>query len=1450
MNASFNSILNKWFVDILKNVDESSQTKQRHKKVMVSRNMESVALRQPITDVTFTYSQNRYPNANPESVVAQVLGGSKGEGITRYCMVDSARATLMLKARQKIFFVPRPSTEKDSAGYDVMIADFKDSFYSPVKFDAFLRRLGSNRNYQKWTQVYSDGVSEKLKQEQLDFLIKVYIPPSMRGYLQNTPSVDMWKLIELIRDSDLRNELLKDLPNTPEARAEMDKFLNNRVASFGADLAEELKLELQHYFPNADLQQTSNMDKCLLTLFYNIKKALSMVKDAPNQGPFNITKLRLLKGINRTKCNPQYKSLVRTERSKIAARRAVHMYSSGLKLITKGINGGNTRHVMHGYSMIYNIESEEYKQSQVSASRRRNKTEFSLKQSCPLFAPDQNTDLIEEYPCDSFRLKECAASAVLLMYMELMDYMVSPAPPLLLKRQMRVTAAYVHPGTYEVEDYDVNTYNAWPDHKRAAFRKEYQQFLLNYMNVGFTITDKFGPHGMPLLNLDSWGKSDLGVVPNPFRVREDTFLFKYFGSFRLEYNRLGIGQVARNLWLLHTVKQDYDPKYAGEFVKHSDFYTSESDFPRPVFDINFYDPEKAGAEDNHMFSNLYFNVSSICPYAAITGPIIASARRTYLNKISMKRWVKLSFGHILTSGSDFYPSREHLKGCMNSTTISREAEVCLNIHRNFRSRTHPLQMPFRCSDGDITEPMAVGMYYDESPGTQLYRPIFDLDESVYRYHKQGIEYNKSGWEYWLAKKDPIFMRDQATQYMTGYSSTDGVATVVSRTLVTPPPPLFNRFLHPVLQEEVPIRELLKDTNECEDLYREWESTSNTEKLVQKKCLSLPHWVNTNRLSSKEDHAFPYPIDTLAGHIDSRNVTFYPCGKSQNEDDEGGPPFSQVRTSIYVIFPKDDVFWDLRSALVLFMKNKTLARLVSDTGKALRDKTPKNLDADVMRIIEEQRKDDMTELDFAQAVPLPEEWQFGEGTGEGMSTFELEDVKVPAAEEVTGLGQRSETQTWFYIAPSSMQITRELGEMHIGEEGQRHTEKMRTVVQNQSVGSDNPPALSINISPNVKVGKCKVEFGKIPRSGSGKDQVLTSADQKTLYLWGANKKNYHLHPRFWKGGEFVGGDLGGDGLGQGHAHVNYVGVITTCSEPDLLSSIALNDKVFAWISKQCASRFHLVVPTYKPVGSQEDTYGLACLGAINSTTEYAWVRLQKNIVDHILAMDPRVAETKFAYTMYNKSEKKSMNLNKVQKMLEKEKNKLTNYYNTPSDHSALALNKFYRKGKDESLRLPDGFEIYYTGKSSTGYGIRTTQEISKEDYADKDGRIGYYSGKVLTVAEFNTKYGKKITESGEDQDNQHYAERYVFRMGENGQYIDAAQPQNKSWARFINAPHSTQEPNVKFYLNKEKNKPKPQNKWIEVRLLDDLAKHTPLMAKYDPVGDTDSGGGIKQLEIIK
>jgi hypothetical protein len=945
--SNFSQGLNRWLTDILSEVGTADQKKQRKTKTFINRKNKKAEYRN-ITDITFTRNQDKYPNTSIPLVVKDVLGNN----LDTQCFVDTKKIDTMLENRAAALFKLGDYSDRASiVQYEVLIDDFKRSFNSTEKavYDNFLTRLLDEKSsYRKFFPDYKAlNVKKDLKDAQLRFLAKAYVPSQIWVNLKESFSNkydDLFRIIQLIRDTQLRKNLEESLPKTAKSTQVINQFLNNRLSGLGAEVSQELQAELAVYFPEVNMNTESNINKCVMSLFLNIKKALS----ARKQGPKNLKRIVMPQGLDRRNLPPEWAALVRPERAKVALRHAIHSYTSGLNLIAKGISENNSSYLVRGYSFIFNIRSREFERhvNETTTTRSKKRT---LAQSCPLY--DMNSELTDEFTCDEFRRRTCAASALLIAYFEIMDTLVSPSPPLITRQNMQVREFYVNPHKIDesrLELYDVRIFSDWSSDKKRAFLKAYERFVARYRNVGFVTTDQVGPHGMRLLNLLDWGKPDQAVVANPFRVREDTFIFKYFGSFRLEFNRCSIGEVSRSIWKQHQISYNYDPDYCSDFIKYANKesqYGKNSRFPRPIFDINHYAP----SDRSDVGSPLYFNVSSF----EVNGPQPACARRDYLNKMNMKSWVEIledkAEGSISPSLQVLKEGKFLAPTYTKNVTMSREANAMLDVHENFRTISNPFRMPLIDAKGEGVQ-FPTCFAYDIDPTIDpnyrkylLYRPIVSRESKTsgsvtYTYGKQGIERNPSGWVYWRNTNGAVFSRDPLSTYQTNLNSPNQV----DRMYTEPPPALFNRLNDPVTNVPIPLQFFQQvahvgdteawpeynddEKDDCRNFYANF-LTQSLKNMM--KCLKgLPSWFVTNFTDLTIDIAYPYPLLTDSGDLDA-NVL--PIGYS----DDGSPPFRLVPSSIYVLVPnRKNNFWDLRNSLVYLLSDQRLFASVEKAQSSL------------------------------------------------------------------------------------------------------------------------------------------------------------------------------------------------------------------------------------------------------------------------------------------------------------------------------------------------------------------------------------------------------------------------------------------------------------------------------------------------------------------------------------
>lgn len=891
--STFQVILGEWLREITTDIERKEKTVQRHKKISTDHKSDTVKNRERC-DVTLTYEQSIYQNVSPQGTVGDILQNKTD--IMSYCMQSNLDMSGLIQQRIEVYFRPRPIIKgKEQTIYDNMISDFKNSFWSKTDFSNFLKRLPKYKVQSDYVNINTDNM-EHLYEEQLQFLWDSLLPPQLQlDKLRNKKikDDDLWEIIDLLHDNRLKDKLEQVVPEN--LQPVVDQLLKNRLSRFSGTFDLEICSALRKEYPLLNIDQESNSNKCLMVLLFNIRKTLNLSQSVQSSG--DIRKLKIPVGINRTNVPLDYKMLTRPERAKVCFRKAKQLYTSGLQLILSGLSNNNPSDIARGTGNIYNIHDKEYEQRFVRKNKNDRKTELTLEQSCPLFKfgkkkngqEEVDHSEIEEFLCDEFRDKISAASAILLGYMEIMDCTVSPLPPLMCRKDMCVTALYVDPKTKEVSHFrDVEDYNTWSDHKKSLFRVHYNEFLIRYKNVGFTFTGNTNPYtNMEILNLLDWGQGD--VVVNPFRVHEDTLLHKLFGTLRFEFNRFGIGNEARKIWAQHSIKMAYDRNYCKEFIKYNKDYTTNTEwFPRPVFDMNYYNPTSITNTPTEQYGHLYFNVSSKQAQSA-------TARRVYFNKIDPKKWYNLPFDKILDLkvGKDFYPSLKKMNLLEpEDIKIYPTGQALLNIHENFRNSKYPLQMPF---NGDVdTAQITLGV--EAQPDWYLFRPIENFG-------KQGIEPNERAWTYLKEKK---INYNTFTQYDTPFSD----PPQISRINCEPAPPLFNRFYHPLEHECVSPLDLLLLQSECEDYIVSETINGNNEK-----CFKLPDWCNKEYKKYPQSQYFPYPLESLDGTL---SATVFPVGWSKN-----GPPYELTASQLYTMIPNQQKgYWDLRNSLCKLLTNES------------------------------------------------------------------------------------------------------------------------------------------------------------------------------------------------------------------------------------------------------------------------------------------------------------------------------------------------------------------------------------------------------------------------------------------------------------------------------------------------------------------------------------------------
>ena len=690
-----------------------------------------------------------------------------------------------------------------------------------------------------------------LEQEHLVFLWSVLLPPSVRQSMDSgkIKVADEWNMVALIRDVEL-SETLQQL-RVPSS--DVNRFLVNRRVSFGPLLTDTTLLELRKQFPLINLENQRGSDLCMLVMLNNMRKTLRLGR--PTKPATDLRTIKIPVGINRENLPDTYNILTRPEKAKAAMRRAKTMYTSGLSKILLGLQKNRPDQTAAGFSSIFNLHNAQ-----------AGKLKTVLTKTCG-FYNYKNDKKVGGIRCDALSDSQCAATALLLAYMETMDCMVDPEPPLMARRDMCVTELYVNPTTLAVETFrEVEHFTTWTQHKQRKFRQAHAVFIRRYQSVGFSEMGKHPVTELPVLNLDDWGEGD--IVANPFRVREDTMLNKLCGSLRFEFNRLGIGNEARRVWAQHKIRVGFDRRYCNKFIKHCESMEQAEYFPRPIFDMNFYDPENLDSTADH--SLLYFNAST----SDANGPRAAMARRELFDKMSAVKWFNLPFGSILetTKAGELYPKigKKTASGSQ-TTSLDPRASSLMNIHQNFR------RGELTATSNSNSEAIVLGV--DVSPQWYLFGPVTD--------NKLGITPNAAAWKHLTSKKEPF---NKTMVYQTPFGP-------ISRMNCEPAPPLFGRLYHPLEHKFVDFRKLWHHKTVCTN------PTSTN-------CNKYPAWVN---LEVPQDRYFPYPVTSMAGEV---SVEILPGSQKTKVNNEWVFPYKPGPVELHVIVPDQTKgFWDLRNSLI-------------------------------------------------------------------------------------------------------------------------------------------------------------------------------------------------------------------------------------------------------------------------------------------------------------------------------------------------------------------------------------------------------------------------------------------------------------------------------------------------------------------------------------------------------
>lgn len=940
MNAE--GLLDKWLADILGDVNSAFNTKQRHKRI-VTINGAKQKLVEPTVDVTLTRTQETYPNVSPAAVIEQVIGG-RGEGSLKLaCNVGVETATAInLDNLVGRVFVERFSFGNKPA-YDAQVVAFRDSVMDRAKFEAWIDSVP--------TELISAQIQEgrarkeELQRLQLEFLKELYLPKKLvQGLEECDPDIDgWWAIFDEVLDKELSKKLDDCLK--PEFSAAKQRFLRARAqATIPVELPGEVQRELAHLFPDADTETFSNLAKCLTTIFFNIKKSLGQIKTSPNEGPSNLNATEILKGIDQTVPSPEWFGLTRVQRAISAARLSIKMLSSGLALWNKGMREDNLQDVVHGFNNIWNVWNgakarsgaglgvlcsmipvdpakrkrkppakpaavEEKKEPRRRRRRGRpaaggapeddaEEVEASASSRESLIAKEKvRREEAKASPCDEFSTEQTtAASAVTLFFMGIMDYLVSPSAPLVLRTELgMVRVPFVDPkdGEYKVLEGEGNDgrgfrikhrghpdladvdFDGLPEPLRHRYREAYDLMLRQYKSVGFRVEERRTRAGFATLNFDDWGRAADLVTVNPIRVHEDIFFSKYFGSRRWTPNRLGLGIDEAQAFAAHTVRYNWNRRYADAFLasKKNGHMSEESDFPFPIADIN--------CDEKGFPIGLYHEFTH-------TTAKYAHLRRRQLARTKLSSWAEQDFATLASNeNSWFRPPADKLTNDDDSETDF--AKVFDDIHRNWRASPTRVQLKDLAFAADVVANRPLLQVMPQTIEKQGIQPVDDRAPSAP-----------------LGTFSPPALFDWAADPEFGFDY----------------PGVFFRFSEEAWQEQPSENISWRDGD--------WHKTDDADNTV------VPDFLTENRRFMDASHVpprvFPYPLTSLKGAV-SRNATLLPGGKSA--DPSGvGPPYKQGQGDVFLVIPnRAKGYWNVSLAIMHF---KGVQKVVGETRTIMRE----------------------------------------------------------------------------------------------------------------------------------------------------------------------------------------------------------------------------------------------------------------------------------------------------------------------------------------------------------------------------------------------------------------------------------------------------------------------------------------------------------------------------------
>ena len=845
MTSVVNELMTGWLTEISDSLRTRDMARRRHHKKQMRGNNQVRAVR-PATDVTFSRDQ----------------GFNTGTG------ADSLLSTVVNKSQ-----CYQPAQAVGGRVREIVENSLRDEASDATRGQMFEAFLGSRRALKAFLEEHKQDLREgvrpdAIESEQLSFLWESLLPKALRENMLAVGSgveEKKWNALSQILDSKLVETLVGlARPNQRDTvRLRARNFALQRRSGFLGAIPETLLREMG--LPRDSFNMIPDSQRCNLLLLYQLRKTLQKKGDR--------RAIAIPPALNRVVSDTPgpYNALSRPERADAHLRIAKRMFVEGLSRMTKAYSasgasaasfaqrGLHRSGLRNGFRKIYNLVSSDGGR-QCSAYEKPGGVRVEDEKTCDTFAQD----------------KRCAASCALMAFMEVSDTHFSPHPPLIKRVDMkRITAPYVTPAG-ELEAFGpVTGYRTWPRHKRDEYTRLWNDYLRRYEAVGFVRNGQDPSTGLPTLNIDAWGLPDQTVVPNPFRVREDTTLNRLLGGKRFDLNRLGIGDDATKRWAGHYIRDDYDP----EFCRRVDKALSKREkrilikdvdgrkfYPRPIVNPN---------GDARLYEAVPAEVTSIRKH--VEGDSVYRLMKRLVQDREERK-----------EGSD----ERLFRGLNPVQTTATSAFRCLeNIYKNFRTATFP----------------NLKMAYDvKAVRTELRtRP------------RQGPGEGK-GFRTGIVKVRPTDREPSG---------------------VDPPPRLFNLLRDPktdcVLEYTQFVKRERDSDRDCGDVRGQYEAGGDRVRVIQE-CLNLPNWatavLNDQKEELEQDEYFPYPLASRKGEL-QEGTTVLPLGFNRNME----PPYERKEgATMYSAFPDANRgYWDLRTSLSFLLTGESESKKLEDLKRSHR-----------------------------------------------------------------------------------------------------------------------------------------------------------------------------------------------------------------------------------------------------------------------------------------------------------------------------------------------------------------------------------------------------------------------------------------------------------------------------------------------------------------------------------